>query len=165
MGREGGERRLSRGRAKVTNVGQISQPNCVFRLWDIDRTKWVSSSSRPKSASVPEPFSSQELGLSRGAVRVKRWSHGFHLFAEKKKSAAAPRHFSLGKIFRLWLITECLVKIGQVWYLAALEKLAACLLYASVSVLLKRTLLSLGSGEPGFGVGNLIAVSAAEESN
>lgn len=57
------------------------------------------------------------------------------------------------------------MKIGQVWYLNALEKLATCLLYASISVLFKRTLLSLDGGEPGFGVGNLIVISAAEESN
>lgn len=57
------------------------------------------------------------------------------------------------------------MKLGQVWYLNALEKLAMCLLYASISVLFKRTLLSLDSGEAGFGVGNLIVISAAEESN
>lgn len=38
-GQEGGKRRLSLGREKVTNVGQIPQPNCIFRLWDIDKTK------------------------------------------------------------------------------------------------------------------------------
>lgn len=55
--------------------------------------------------------------------------------------------------------------MGQVWYLSALEKLAMCLVYASISVLFKRTLLGLDSGKPGFEIGNLIVLSAAGESN
>lgn len=95
---------------------------------------------------------------------MKLQLHAFLLSAEK--SLLLPHDiFSLSKIFRPWLITMCLVKIGQVWYLNALEKLAMCLPYASISVLFERTLLGLDSGKPGFGVGNLIVMTAAEESN
>lgn len=51
------------------------------------------------------------------------------------------------------LVFECPEKTGNV------------LLYASISVLFERMLLSLDSGKPGFGVGNLTVISAAEEGN
>lgn len=84
-------------------------------------------------------------------------------FPLQKNPAAAPWYFSLSEIFRLRLVTECLVKTGQAGHLNALENWE-CLLYASMCVLFQRMLLGLDSGKPGFEVGNLMVIRAAEES-